>query len=288
MTDVAHILWRSLLSFVALLIVTRVIGKKQISQLTFFDYVVGITIGNIAGSMSIDLDSIPVRNSLTSMVVWGFLPMLVAWIGLKSYWFRRVVDGTPTVVVQNGEILNKNLKHERMTTDELMHLLREKNAFRLADVEFAVMETDGKLSVLKKTDSQPITPKTEGMTVENEPEPRIVVMDGVLMNTTLNSLGLTPEWLLGELQKQGAKQYSDVFLAQVDGKGEVYVDLYEDSAHIPATKARALTAATLKKAQADLEMFALQTNVPHAKQIYSEQSKRVSEILQEMEPYLRG
>lgn len=288
MTDLPNILWRSLFSFITLLIIARFMGKKQISQFTFFDYIVGITIGNLAGDMSLDLNNTPVQNALIAIIIWGVLPIVVALITTKSLHFRKLINGKPTVLVQNGQIREKSLKRERMTADELMHLLREKDAFHLADVEFAVMETDGKLSVMKTTESQPITPKVQGMLVANEHEPRIVIMDGNVMEHTLISTGNTKEWLLGEVMKQGARDFQDVFLAQVDAKGSVYADLYSDEEKIPEIKARSIAAATLKKVQADLEMFALQTNVPHAKHLYTDEAKQIQQILERVGPYLKG
>lgn len=202
-------------------------GKKQMSQLTFFDYVVGITIGSIAAGLSTD-QSVTIINGLIGIFVWGIFPILLGYLDMKSPKLRKIVDGTPTVLIHKGKVLEKNLKKEKLTINELMLLLREKNVFKLSDVEFAVMETNGQLSVLNKSDMQPVTPKVAGLTVDMEHEPRVVIMNGEVKEKTLKALGLSQKWLLEKIKNQGAKTFEDVFLAQVDSKGNVYVDLYDE------------------------------------------------------------
>src|SRR5699024_3697954 len=111
---------------------------------------------------------------------------------------------------KNGKIQEKNMRKLRMPVDQVMPLLRQKNVFKLSDVELAVMEENGQLSVLKKTETEPITPKILGMHVENEKEPQIVIVDGKLIEKSLTNTGYTKEWLLGEIQKQGGEDIEDV------------------------------------------------------------------------------
>lgn len=286
MPEIMLIIVRSIISFVLLLALARFMGKQQMSQLTFFDYVVGITIGSIAASMSVD-QNIKILNGLASLVIWGGFSILIALVTLKSYTFRKVTDGTPTVLIKNGQIQEKNLKKMRMPFDEIMPLLRQKNAFKLSDVELAVMETNGQLSVMKKTENDPITPKILGMTTENESEPQIVIVDGQLIEQSLKDTGYTKEWLLGEAMKQGADSLQDVYLAQIDAKGNVYIDLYNDQMQVPAQKEKPLLAASLKKVQADLEIFALQTEDTEAQATYEQQSKNLQQLIDQLQPYLK-
>lgn len=202
-------------------------GKKQISQLTFFDYCVGITIGSIAAALSID-QNIKIINGLVSLIIWGLFPIILAFIGMKSMIFSNITDGKATILIQNGEVLYKNLKNNLITIDELLLLLREKGTFKVSDVEMAVLETNGKLSVLLKTNQQTVTPQTLGIPLEQEHGPTVLIMDGKILKKSLENLGYSKEWLEGEVQKQGAKSIKDVFLAQIDSRGNMYVDLYED------------------------------------------------------------
>jgi uncharacterized membrane protein YcaP (DUF421 family) len=217
------ILIRSLFSFVILLAMTRMMGRTQLSQLTFFDYVVGISIGSIAASMSVD-QNVKIINGIIGIIVWGLLPIAIAYANLKSYRFRKVTDGSPTVLIENGNIIENNMRKMRISGDELMLMLRQKNAFKLADVEFAVLETNGMLSVQKKTSAQPVTPKMLKLKVKEESEMSIVVLDGVILEKSLVAKGYTKEWLLSELKKKGVKQVTDIFIAQLTMDGKLHLD----------------------------------------------------------------
>lgn len=287
MPEYLLILLRALFSFTTLLVLARLMGKTHLTQLTFFDYVVGITIGSIAASLSVD-QNIKILNGVVGLLVWGMLPILISYLNLKSYIFRQLTDGHATVVVQNGMILEKNLRKLRLTSDELMMLLREKNAFKLSEVEFAILETNGSLSVMKKSDSQPVTPKLLHLPVEMEHDPRIVIMDGKVMEKTLKKMGYNKEWLLGEVKKQGASDFSDVYLAQLTSNGNLYVDLKKDQLYLAPVSQKVLVKATLQKSLADLQSYALETNNPEAKKMYQEHAKRLEGILHSLEPYLNG
>src|SRR5690625_5227426 len=129
---------------------TRIMGKKQLSQLTFFDYCVGITIGPIAATMSVD-QNVKISNGIVSLVIWGLFPISLAIFGLKSRKFLHFTDGKPAIIIKEGKVLDKSMKKNHLAIDELMMLLREKNIFKISDVEMAVLETNGELSILKKT-----------------------------------------------------------------------------------------------------------------------------------------
>lgn len=227
MSELVLILIRSVMAFLLLLVMTRIMGKKQISQLTFFDYCVGITIGSIAATMSVD-QNVKITNGLIALIIWGVFPLVLAYISLKSTGVTKIIDGKPTIMIQNGKVLEKNMKKNLFSIDELMLSLREKGAFTISDVEMAVLETNGKLSVLLKTDKQPTTPQTLGITTKQEHGPTILIKDGQVLKKGLTERGYSSEWLLNEVQKHGAKNFKDVFLCQIDSSGNVYVDLYND------------------------------------------------------------
>ncbi|MCL6548039.1 MAG: DUF421 domain-containing protein [Alicyclobacillus sp.] len=279
MPQYLDVVLRSVIAFAALVFANRLIGQK-------FALIAGVAAASLAAMMSLDR-SIPALDGVVTLAVWGVLTFVLGYLSMKSYGFRNLVHGRPTVVIDQGQILEQSLKKSRLSINDMMTLLREKNVFKLSDVEFGVLETDGTLSVMKKTDQQPLTAAMQGLPVENEAAPRIVILDGHLMEKTLGDLGYSQGWLLGELRKQGANDYTDVFLAQIDGKGNLYVDLYKDTVKPPQVKSKPLLLATLKKVQADLETFSLQTQNPSAKQAYEDQSKALQQLIQTMEPYLR-
>lgn len=226
MPELILILIRSIAAFLLLFLMTRLMGKKQISQLTFFDYCVGITIGSIAATMSVD-QNVKALNGLMSLFVWGLFPILLSFIGMKFNAFSNLTDGKATTLIENGKILEKNMKKNLMNLNELMLLLREKNVFKVSDVEMAILETNGKLSVMLKTDQQPVTAQMLNIPVTQEHGPMILIMDGKMMTKSMEVMGFTAEWLQTEVKKQGAESISDVFLAQIDSKGQLYVDLYD-------------------------------------------------------------
>ncbi|QVY62118.1 YetF domain-containing protein [Cytobacillus gottheilii] len=227
MPELVLILLRSIAAFLILFFMTRIMGKKQISQLTFFDYCVGITIGSIAATMSVD-QNVKALNGMLSLFIWGLFPILMAYFGMKSNAFANLTDGKPTILIQNGEIIEENMKKNLLNLSELMLLLREKSAFNVSDVEMAVLETNGELSVLLKSDKQSINAKMLNIPIKKEHGPHILILDGKIMEKSLIKLGYTDEWLLEEVQRQGASKFEDVFFAQLDSSGELYVDLYED------------------------------------------------------------
>lgn len=227
MPELIVIVIRSLISFIVLLLLTRLMGKRQVSQLTFFDYIVGITIGSIAAEMSFD-QNVRIINGITSLLIWGLIPFILAIISLKSRIFQQLIDGKPTIIIKNGEILEKSMKKVFLSIDELMLLLREKNIFKISDVEIAILETNGQLSVLKKTSQQPVTPQMLKMVLKQEKAPTLLIVDGQILYKNLATLGYTEEWLMKEIRKQGATNTDEVFLAQVSSDGELFVDLYED------------------------------------------------------------
>lgn len=176
--------------------------------------------------MAVD-QNVKALNGVMALFVWGLFPTLLAYLGMKSNTFSKITDGKAAILIENGEILVKNLRKNLLNINELMLLLREKNVFKVSDVEMAVLETNGRLSVLLKTNKQPVNANMLGIHVKREHGPSILIMDGKTMNKTMEKLGYTEEWLRSEIQKQGANDISDVFLAQVDSNGHLYVDLYE-------------------------------------------------------------
>jgi uncharacterized membrane protein YcaP (DUF421 family) len=218
---------RSFVSFFVLLVLVRLMGKQQVSELTFFDYIVGITIGSIASTLSVQVNQ-NTFATLIGMAVWTLLPIMLAWLSLHNVWIRKVVEGEATVVIENGKILEQNLKRIRLTIDDLISELRLKDVFSIEEVEFALFEANGKLSVLKKAPMQPVTPKDLGLKTEYCGLPTNLVSDGFLLDDALRSLGLSKAWLYHQLGKINITDVSEVSLAQLDTGGNLYVDLKGD------------------------------------------------------------
>lgn len=202
-------------------------GKQQVAQLTFFDYVVGITIGSIASTLSVQVNE-SLLATLAGLATWTTLAILMAYLSLHNMWVRKIVDGGPTVVIVNGKILEDNLKRIRIPIEQLISELRTKGVFNIADVESALFEPGGKISVQKKYQKQPVTPGDLNISPQYEGLPTNLILDGVLLQDALRSLNLTKAWLHHQLNKQNIQDITEVSLAQLDTKGNLYVDLKGD------------------------------------------------------------
>lgn len=285
MSEWLIVLLRSAGLFIITLFLVRLIGKRQTARLTFFDLVTGVTIAAMAAVISLNLVDNLV-NGLIALAVWTIFPALIYVLSIKYKAVRDIVQGKETILINHGKVLEDKLLEARFTPEDLLSQLRKKNAFNVADVEFAVMEPTGELSVLLKKDKQPATPKTLGMKVGQESVPQTVMLDGVVMDEPLAAMGLNRSWLHTELEKVGVAA-ENVFIAQVDSVGQLYLDLFDDTVQVPKPKAKELVHTTLKKCQSDCELFALGTKKTEAKKMYERSSRSLAEAVRELEPLLK-
>lgn len=222
--DIVTILIRSLISFVLLLFLARLMGKKQMSQLTFFDYVTGITIGNITASMSIDKNT-PLLTGAVSLIAWTLFTITISLINLKSTTFRVVVDGQPTILIRNGKILGHALKSAKMNLDDLTMLLRRKNAFSISEVDYAILEADGQLSVLPKQNAQLATKEDVGKVTVSPRSflPCGIISEGKLNHRNLSEIGISPDWVYDELNHRNIP-LETIFFGEIQRDGTLYID----------------------------------------------------------------
>jgi uncharacterized membrane protein YcaP (DUF421 family) len=272
-----EIIVRSFVYVFALFLLTKWLGKKQIAELSFFEYVTGITIGSIAAEVSTGLER-NIFHGLLAMSVWALVPLIFGIVSLKNKKVRDFVEGKARIVIKDGKVMEDNLKKERYTIDELLEELRSKNVFQISDVEFAVIEPNGDISVLLKKENQPITAKDLQLRVAPVKEPQTVIMDGKILDEPLSTLALNRGWLHEELEKIGVS-VDNVFIGQVDSFGQLTVDLYDDKINIPSPQEKPLLLASLKKCQADLELFALQTESKESQKMYQKNAKRLENVL---------
>ncbi|MCL6571108.1 MAG: DUF421 domain-containing protein [Bacillus sp. (in: Bacteria)] len=281
-----EVVFRAILFMIILFFITKFLGKKQLSQLSFFEYVTGITIGGIAAIVILE-----VRHSIfiggSAIVVMATIPYIVGLISLKSKKFRDFVEGKGSVFIKDGKIMEDNMKKERYTTDELLELLRKKDVFQVSDVEFAVLEATGDLSVLLKKVNLPLTPKDVNIAVSSVKEPQTVIMDGQILDEPLATIGRSRSWLHTELEKIGIT-IENVFIGQVDSYGELTVDLFDDKWQGTSPQERPFILSTMKKCQADLELFGFETESKEAKQMYSKNSEKIQEAIDKVTPILKG
>lgn len=217
-------IFRSLLSFGVLFLLARILGKKQIAQLTFFDYVIGISIGSIASQCAVD-PSIELLDSLVGALVFAFLALALSWISAKSFAGRKLLDGMPIVVIEKSNIVENGLKSTKLTINDLLEELRQQGVFNLADVELAILETNGGLSILLKSEKSPITPEDMKLAVDAKGLCVNVILDGKVLHHHLNTLKRDEAWLNQELRKQNVSDPSDVLLACIDQAGALTIHL---------------------------------------------------------------
>ncbi|MBO0961170.1 DUF421 domain-containing protein [Neobacillus sp. MM2021_6] len=215
---------RAVGAFVVLFLLTRIMGRKQISQMTFFNYVTGISIGTIAGALTVD-PSLKVSVGFVSLVTWSGLTLLVAYIDLKSRKARKLIEGEPVILIKQGKVLEQQLQKQRLDMDELQQLLRSKNVFSIADVHYAILETNGEFSVLLKEEKQPMKQgripfsKMQKQTAI----PIQLIADGKIIDENLKQINVNRSWIEEQLMVSGTT-LSEVFYAELQEDGSLYID----------------------------------------------------------------
>ena len=279
-----QIVLRSASLFFLLLILTRLMGKRNITRMTPFRFVSYIVAAVIAALLSVNL----IENlsfGLLALGVWVLFPIALEYLSIKSKMVHDLINGKETVLIKHGKIMEESLLQTRLTGEELLRELRSKNAFTLADVEFAVMEDTGDINVLMKSDKQPLSSFGLGKKVAPQAEPQTIILDGTILNEPLFSLGLNKEWLGIQLESTGVS-LDNVFIGQVDSSGDLYLDLFDDSVELPQPKVKEMLYANFEKVQADLMSFALETQNETAKKMYSEHAGTLKQLMEKLEPYL--
>ncbi len=210
MNPLLKVFLMSLLSVVALFLITKLMGHKQVSQLDFFDYINGITIGSIAAELSTDLET--PWNGLIALGVWGFTSVILSLLTHKFPRIRKYINGTPSILMNNGKLYRKNLKKAKLDLSEFLLLCRGQGYFDLAEIQTAVFEHNGKLSVLPTSLSRPASPKDLNLQPSPSHIGTEVIMDGRIMGENLTRVGRDPKWLSAQMKQQGYRSEKEIFL----------------------------------------------------------------------------
>src|SRR5690554_3347301 len=225
--EMITVIIRAIVAFFLLFIMTRLMGKTQLSQLNFFDYVVGITIGSTASTLATNMDT-PAVAGVTSILVWSGLAIAIDRLTLKNIYIRKIIEGEPSVIIKSGKLMEKAMARANYDLAELMVQLRNKNIFNLSEVEEAVLEPDGQLSVLLKSQYQPVTPQDLNLDTQYKGMPQVLVVNGNIARHRLTELNLSEDWLLEQLRNLGINDLAEVMVAQLDTSGRLYVDKKSD------------------------------------------------------------
>ncbi len=229
----AELVLRIALGFIVLFAMARWSGRKEISQMTFFNLVSAIAFGSIAAALVVN-PSVSLINGVIALLGWAVFTVITDQMHLKSKKVRKLLMGDPVIVIKNGKILEKALRQTRLDTDSLQAMLRQKNVFSLSDVDYAIFETDGKLSIMKKPNKQTVTKKDLNIAVTKGnfvPLSTELVADGQVNLQNLAKMKKDQTWLEQQLQQAGVRSVDDVFYAEVQPDGTLYVDKRDDLLH---------------------------------------------------------
>lgn len=224
---------RSLIAILILYIATRLIGKKQVSELSLFDYVIGISIGNFGAEMIINMDT-PYIYGCIAIMTFGIVAYLVSIITMKSIKLRRLIIGTPTIVIQNGKILEPSLRKLKMDINDLLEQTRIGGTFDISEIEYAIVEANGKLTIMKKSMYNPVTPNDMKLKVEKKDLVANVIIDSKVLFNNLKNMNKTEEWLEQELKIKGYRDLDKILLATLDTYDKLIV--YEKNQNIEPFK----------------------------------------------------
>lgn len=208
--DIIKVILTALLSVVALFIITKLMGHKQVSQLDFFDYVSGITIGSIGAELATELEE-PYKP-LIALGVWGGVSLVLNLLAHKIPRTRKYINGAPTILMNAGKIYRKNLKKAKLDLSEFTLLCREQGYFDLDEIQTAIFEHNGKLSILPKSSIRPVTPEDLKLTTKATHIGVEVIMDGRVMGDNICRAGKDKKWLENKLRMQGYKSTKEIFL----------------------------------------------------------------------------
>ena len=209
----------TILSILALFLLTKMMGAKQVSQMTMFDYVIGITIGSSAAELATELEE-PFRP-LTALIVYALLALAISWASMKSFKARAVMQGRPLVLLEDGVIYRENLKKAKLDLTEFLTQCRIAGYFDLREIQLAVLENNGRIAFLPTSEARPATPEDLNRHPGKALPMLSVVLDGKVLRENLAVLGYDGGWLIGQLDKLGFGQVDNVFLALCDQAGTV-------------------------------------------------------------------
>ncbi len=212
--EILKVALTSLLSAAALFVIAKFIGHKQISQLDFFDYITGITIGSIAAELATELEE-PLKP-LVAMIVYGAITVILSVITSKFPKTRKFINGTPTIIMDNGKIYRKNMKKAKIDLSDFLVMCRQEGYFNLADIQTAIFEYNGRLTVLPVSTKRPVNPEDINLIPQSEHISTEVIMDGRVLDENLRRMGLDLKWLEKQIKDQGFKSAKEIYLGICD------------------------------------------------------------------------
>ncbi len=218
--QILNVVLSSVGSVIALFLLAKLMGNKQISELNVFDYIIGITIGSIAAEMATSLEG-DFLLPLIAMVIYALAAVLTSLLSSKSVKMRKLLTGKSIVLMENGKLYKKNFKSVHLDIAEFLSQCRINGFFDLNDIETAIFETNGKISFLPKAEKRPINPQDLSLKPQKEKPCITLVTDGHILSENLHYCGKDEQWLKKEMQRLGIKRFEDIFLATTDNNDKL-------------------------------------------------------------------
>lgn len=214
--EIVKAMLAAVLSIAELFLLIKWIGNRQMSQLTMFEYINGITIGSIAAEMALAEDTDHLLEAAVTMLVYAAIGFGLSLLTDKSIACRRIITGRSRVLFADGKLYRNNFKKSHMDFSEFQVLCRNAGYFNLADLQCAILEPNGKISFLPKSEKRPATPEDLSLTVQPEHPVSVVIMDGRMLQRNMKACGIDENWIQKQLKQQGVSAVKDVCLATVD------------------------------------------------------------------------
>lgn len=219
--EILYLLFMSSTSVVVLFIIARLLGKRQISQLDFMDYIIGISIGSISAEMATDISDKPWAYYIIAIVIYFLFDLLINWLGRKTPKLKQFLKGKPIVIVYEGKIDYKNLKKSKLSVNDVISLSREQGYFDLTDIYYAILEDSGKLSIMPIATEKPtVVGDFKDTKIDIPKLPNYIVVDGRISYSTLRELNKEKDWLMKKLKANNSKDLKKIILAIYDAKND--------------------------------------------------------------------
>lgn len=217
--ELIKVILTSLLSAVALFIIAKIMGHKQMAQLDFFDYITGITIGSMAAELATELET--PWKPLIAMMIYGGISVSLSIIANKSLKTRKFINGTPTIIINNGKLYRENMKKAKLDLSEFMVMCRQAGYFNINDIQTAIFEYNGNLTILPVSNKRPLTPEDMQLAPPTEEICTELIMDGRVLGENLKRMGLDENWLNKQLKSQGYHNAKEIYFGVCDQNNQL-------------------------------------------------------------------
>lgn len=232
LADVFNASWRAVVACLLAMAATRILNKQYVARMTYFDFTLGVILGALVGHIPNDF-KVPFLPVVMPLVILTAMGVLIGWLALRYEPIRHLLQGEPTVLIQNGKLLDENMRRLRYNLDQLNSQLRVSGVWDLGHVEFAVLEPGGQLSVQLKSQHRPVSAADLGVPTRYEGMPIELIMDGQVVQKNLQENGLSERWLEKQLRQRGVADAGEVYYAVLNTRGDLFLDLFTDEIHRP-------------------------------------------------------